>query len=38
MPSGMDQLTRIFSGEAGYEGIVKTMNIRPVSRAGPRGV
>ena len=30
MPSGMDQLTRIFSGEAGYEGIVKTMNIRPV--------
>ena len=29
-PSGLEQLERIFSGEAGYEGIVKTMNIRPV--------
>jgi len=30
MPSGLEQLERIFSGAAGYEGIVKTMNIRPV--------
>jgi uncharacterized protein (TIGR00369 family) len=28
--SGLDQLRDIFSGAAGYEGIVKTLNIRPV--------
>jgi uncharacterized protein (TIGR00369 family) len=28
--SGLEQLRDIFSGAAGYEGIVKTLNIRPV--------
>jgi uncharacterized protein (TIGR00369 family) len=30
LPNGLEQLMHIFSGAAGFEGIVKTMNIRPV--------
>ena len=29
-PTGLEQLERIFSGDAGYEGIAKTLNIHPV--------
>src|SRR5271169_2980300 len=30
-PSGLDQLRTIFAGKTGYEGIVKTLDLRPVS-------
>lgn len=30
-PSGLDQLRAIFAGKTGYEGIVKTLDLRPVS-------
>ena len=29
--SGLDQLRAIFAGETGYQGIVKTLDLRPVS-------
>ena len=29
--SGRDQIRAIFAGETGYEGIVKTLDLRPVS-------
>ena len=29
--SGLDQIRAIFAGETGYEGIVKTLDLRPVS-------
>ena len=30
-PSGLGQLRAIFSGETGYEGIIKTLDLHPVS-------
>ena len=30
-PSGLDQLRAIFAGQTGYEGIVKTLDLYPVS-------
>ena len=29
--SGLDQIRAIFAGKTGYEGIVKTLNLHPVS-------
>jgi hypothetical protein len=29
--SGLDQIRAIFAGKTGYEGIVKTLNLNPVS-------